>query len=278
MEIWAHTMVKNEAQWLWYSVSSIVDYIDKILLWDTGSTDQTLEIISELSKKYPGKIEFKERKIADIKDFTKSRQEMLDQTKSDWFLMLDGDEIWWDDSINKVINSIKAQGNEFESVVVPTVNVVGDIFHYQDNGSGRYKFGNKVGHFNLRAINTKIPGLHSQGGHGVWGWADKNGKMIQERNPEKTKFVEAPYLHTSFLQRSGEEKDKDVIKRNKKRKHEIGISFPKDYFYPEVFFRQKPEFVESPWNIMKTSFRTRSFFETPLRKIKRKIWWGKPGY
>jgi glycosyltransferase involved in cell wall biosynthesis len=279
MEVWAHTLVKNEARWLWYSVSSVVDHVDKVLLWDTGSTDGSYEVEKELERRYPGKIILKQRNQKTVEDFTKVRQEMLDATKSDWFLMLDGDEIWWEGTIRHLLSEIHKNGNSIESIIVPTINLVGDIFHFQEKSAGRYRFGNRVGHYNLRAINRNILGLHSQGIHGVWGWADGNGTMIQERDPKKVRFVDVPYLHATFLERSSSlEADSQVVKRSKKLKYELGESFPKDYYYPEVFFKDRPEFILNPWEAMSTQFKLRSFFETPLKKIKRKLWQGKVGY
>lgn len=279
MQIWAHTLVKNEARWLWFSVTSIIDHVEKVLLWDTGSTDGTLKIIDELKKKYPEKIEFKERKIVTPEDFTDTRQEMLDATKSDWFVVVDGDEIWWKDSIEKVTDFIQKDGDRYESVVVPTINLVGDIFHYQSETTGRYKIAGKTGHLNLRAVNTKIPGLQALGPHGQMGWADGEGKMIQDRGPSRIKFIDAPYLHTTNLARSGSSSgDLAVIKRKKKMKYEFGIPFPKDFYYPEVFFRERPDFIESPWKVTDLGFKSRAFIETPLRKIKRSILPGKVGY
>ncbi|MGA3291931.1 MAG: glycosyltransferase [Candidatus Microgenomates bacterium] len=279
MNIWAQTLVKNEERWLWYSVASVVDHVDKVLLWDTGSTDESLEIEKELIRKFPEKIELKERKISGGDEFTEVRQEMLDVTKSDWFIVVDGDEIWYEDSVKKVIETINREGQNIESIVVPTLNLVGDIFHYQEKSAGRYKFGNNVGHYNLRAVRRNIPGLHSEGVHGVWGWADSKNRMIQDRNLEKVKFVDAPYLHTTFLPRGGEKiNDREVIKRSKKLKYEFGISFPLDFYYPEAFFREKPEALISPWSTISIGFKFGAFFETPLRKLKRKVWWGKEGY
>jgi glycosyltransferase involved in cell wall biosynthesis len=271
MEIWAHTMVKNDARWLWYSVSSVIDYVDKLLLWDTGSTDGTLEIERELLNKYPDKIVYKVRKQSSAEEFTTVRQEMLDSTKSDWFIMLDGDEIWWGDTIRHLLSEINSADKHVESFVVPTVNVVGDIFHYQDGSAGMYTFGSLKGHYNLRAIKTSIPGLHSQGIHGVWGWADADNKMIQDRSTFK--FVNAPYLHTTFLPRASRALDEfNVSKRYKKLKYEIGNSFPLDYYYPEVFFSDKPDFIISPWAGVSAGYKLRAVIETPLRHIKRKVW------
>lgn len=278
MEVWAQTLVKNEARWLWYSVNSVINYVDKLLLWDTGSSDGSIEIEKELVRKYTDKIIFKERNQETAEDFTNVRQEMFDATKSDWFLMLDGDEIWFDDSIKKVVEIVNKDGDNLESIVVPTINLVGDIFHYQEKSAGKYKFGDRAGHYNLRAINRNIPGLHSEGKHGVWGWADGEGRMIQDINPKKMAFIDAPYLHATHLERAGDGKDSDVVKRKMKLKHEIGKSFPKDFFYPEVFFRPRPEIVESPWKIMNGKFKFISYIETPFRKIKRRFWQGKVGY
>ncbi len=278
MTIWAHTLVKNEEKWLWYSVTSIIAYVDKVLLWDTGSTDNSIQIEKELLKKYPDKIVLKSRPQKTADEFTEVRQEMLEETFADWILMLDADEVWYGESIKKVIDLIKNKGESLESIVVPTINLVGDMFHKQEEIAGRYKLAGRVGHLNLRALNTKIPGLHSQGKHGVWGWADIDNKMIQDREEGRIKFVDAPYIHTTFLQRGGEGKDKNVVKRGKKLKYEIGERVPSDFYYPESFFEEKPGFVKEPWNVMTGKFKLQAAFETPLRKLKRRIWWGRAGY
>jgi hypothetical protein len=98
--------------------------------------------------------------------------------------------------------------------------------------------------------------------------------MIQDRNTYK--FIDVPYLHATNLRRS--DSDSEVIKRKNKFRFELGKSFPSDFYYPEVFFKDRPDNVESPWGAMSASFKLRAFFETPLRKIKRKIWQGRPGY
>ena len=275
----AHVMVKNEARFIWYSVMSVYSHVDRIRIWDMGSTDYTRSIIGKILDlpDSPGKV-FYEDAYMDNFDEEYARQHMLDQTTSDWFIVVDADEIWWNDSITKVIDLIQEKGDELESIVVPTILPVGDMFHRQEENAGRYNLAGHVGHYNLRAVNRKIPGLHSSGRHGVWGWVDGDEKMIQYRDPKKIGYVDAPYLHTTHLKRSGNGRDIDVFKRKMKLKHEIGKPFSKDFYYPEVFFKSRPEIVESPWKVMDVPFTTRSFFETPLRKIKRRLWWGKAGY
>jgi len=100
--------------------------------------------------------------------------------------------------------------------------------------------------------------------------------MIQDRDSNKIKFIDAPYLHATNIERS--KNDREVIKRSKKLKYEIGKSFPLDFYYPEAFFKDRPNIIPSLWNTMSGSFKLRSSFEKPIRKIKRTVWKGKAGY
>ena len=274
-KITAHTLVKNEERFLWFSVMSVIDCVDEVLLWDMGSEDGTREVIKVIGESSE-KIKTRFLDGVGVEEFADVRQEMLSATKTDWFLVVDGDEIWWQDSIRRVVRTIREEGEGLESIVVPTVNLVGDMYHYQEERAGLYRLAGRRGHLSLRAVNRKIPGLHSRNPHGTWGWADEDGKQIQDRDQKKIKFLDAPYLHATFLERSS--LDRSVPKRAKKRRHELGIAFPGDYFYPEVFFRPRPDFVEVPWTPMNMGFKFRAFFETPLRKAKRRLLPSKVGY
>lgn len=276
--ITAHCLVKNEARFVWYSVMSVIDHVDSVLLYDTGSTDGTLEIIGKIRELDAGKkVQYKEYGPVSPQEFADVRQEMLNQTKTDWFIVVDGDEVWWEESIRLLVSEIQDSGDQIESIVVPTYNLVGDIYHYQEQSAGQYRFGNLKGHYNLRAVNRKIPGLHSYGQHGVWGWVDKNNNMIQNRS--EIKFVDAPYLHATHLPRAMEKKGESLVpKRAQKLKHEIGIEFPPDFYYPEVLFRPRPGIVPSVWFKMSSGFRARAYFEAPLKKIKRRLLSAKVGY
>lgn len=264
-----HTLVKNEENFIWYSILSVIEHVDNILVWDTGSTDKTIEIVRELIKIYPNKIFFKELGNVNEREYSVLRQQMLDETKSDWIFILDGDEIWWEDSIKSVIGFIRKNGQNYESIVVPTINLVGDIFHRQEELAGQYKIGKKKGHIAIRFVNRNISGLHVFESYGKEGYADNEDTPIQNRNQDKIYFLNAPYIHTTHLLRSS--KDGEVMQRANKRKHELGIVFPFDFYYPEAFFRSRPEIIPNVWNNMDFNFRFRAFIETPLKKIKRRI-------
>ena len=76
MTIWVNTVINNEENFIWFAVSSVIDFVDKVLIYDSGSTDNTVKIISELKKKYGSKISFKEVGEVAKEEFPKLRQQM----------------------------------------------------------------------------------------------------------------------------------------------------------------------------------------------------------
>jgi len=268
--IWGNTIVKNEDRFLWFGVMSVIKYLDKILIWDNGSTDCTVEIIKELQKKFPEKIIFKEIGEVGREGITQARQKMLEETESDWVFLLDGDEVWWEDSIRKVREIINKKGDSLDFLVNPTINLVGDIYHYQEKEAGEYKIKNRKGHFTIRAVNRKIPSLHFALPYGQEGFFDSK-KPIQER--EKALFLDgAPYLHFTHLSRSSsQQSEKNTLDRSKKRKYEIGIHFLKNFKFPEVLYLDKPSIVLSPWQKSSIVYKVVASLQTPFKKIKRRI-------
>lgn len=275
----AHCLVKNEARFIWYSLNSVIKLVDRLRITDTGSTDNTIAIIKKFiqSTKDPSRIIFEQFSSEENFDEKKYRDQMLNadikSNDMDWFLIIDGDEIWWDKSIEEVVKTITKEGDKIESIIVPVRNLVGDMYHYQEEVAGKYQFENLPrGHYNLRAFRKNIPGLYSKGEYGVFGWYDKDNKMIQERGSSKVRFINSPYIHTTHLLRSNLRlKDWEVIQRKKKYKYEIGISFPKDYYYPEVLFRAKPDDLEDIWQKTNINYRFRALIETPFKLIKRRL-------
>lgn len=279
MTITAHCLVRNEGRFVWYAVMSVIGHVDKVLLWDTGSTDGTIEILKEIKKIGGKKVDFIEVGEVDTYKFTKIRQEMLDTTTTDWFTIVDGDEVWWEDSIKLVVDNIQSSGSNLESIVSPYYNIAGDIYHYRGESTGRYKIDDKKGYINIRAINRNVPGLHFAKPHGLQGVFDKDSVLIQHRPKERRIFINAPYLHFTNVQRSSSPLgDEDVPKRFQKLKYDLGIPFPSDFYYPEVFFRPRPKIVPSPWVKRSLDFRAKALLLSPARVIKNLVLPERVGY
>lgn len=264
MKIWAHSIVKDEENFIWFAINSVLPFVDKILVWDTGSTDATVQIVREIQKMEPQKVILKEIGAVSSQEHTKARQEMLDETDADWIITLDGDEVWGEDSIKKLVDEISK--NECESIVVRTINPVGDIYHYLPETAGQYQIAGKRGHLNLRAFSKKIPGLHLGGVYPREAYFDNENRPIQER--DGVKFLDVSYLHLTHLARSSEE---GVVAGNRKVRYEMGKAFPSDYYYPEVFFKERPAIIPTPWRKLSGFPYLLSFIETPFKKAKRMI-------
>lgn len=253
MGIVGHCLVKNEERFIWYSITSVIDYLDEILLWDNGSNDSTVKIIKSINNP---KIKFKD---ASGLDPSWARQMMLKESKSDWVFILDGDEIWYDSGIKSLLSSIS---DNLDCIAVPNFMLIGDIFHYQEKEAGRYNIAGRTGHYNIRAVRNS-PGLHVEGTYPNEAYVTDKGLKVQDSPKERILFLDTPYLHASLLPRS------DV--RNRKIKYEVGKKFPGDFYYPESFFKDIPSYVTSPWQKMSGTYYLRAIFETPLKKIKRRL-------
>ena len=92
-------IVKNEEKYLRECLNSVKDIIDEIIIVDTGSTDDTINIAKEFNAKiYNYKW---------IEDFSDARNFALNKSTGDWILYLDADERLSAKSINKLKNIIK---------------------------------------------------------------------------------------------------------------------------------------------------------------------------
>ncbi len=251
VKIIAHCLVKNEERFIWYSLKSALPYVDKIMVWDTGSTDNTVKIIESL--KSP-KIEFKKVGSVDPQSFTNVRNQMLKKTPKEytWLILLDGDEIWSNQAINTATKFAR-KNPHFEAIVVRTHNLVGDIYHRSPELFGQYQLAGHKGHLNLRLMNLKtIPGLHVDLPHGQQGYFDGKNQLIQNRDPRKIKFLDVYYHHATHLVRSiTRYHDLKVPKRSQKLKYILGSRIPKNQI-PEVFFEHHPGNIpdvtqSAPW-------------------------------
>ena len=194
-----HSIVKNEDRFVKAAlISALVSKdVERALVWDAGSTDST---VSEILSIKDSRIEFMEKGNAGRRQLVKLRNEQLEMTKTPWFMLIDGDEIWPEENLQQLILAIKKCGNQTIALVNRTRNAVGDLYHYLPDSDGHYQIGPWTGHLNVRAINN-LQGLIVKGEYPDE-WYELNGKKIQDQ-PEKLEFVDTWYLHTTHLKRSG---------------------------------------------------------------------------
>ena len=105
LKISACYIVKDAAEDLRRSLESVKDYVDEIIVVDTGSADSTVEVAEEFGAKV-----FHEPWQD---DFATPRNVALREASGDWIVFLDADEYFIDNSaknLRRVIKSTKAPG------------------------------------------------------------------------------------------------------------------------------------------------------------------------
>ncbi len=198
--ITAHCLVKNEEIFVGYAIKSVINFVDSIIVFDTGSTDRTVEIIQKLAKEYPGKIIFEEKGLCDKARHTQLRQEMLEKTKTEWFMILDGDEVWTDRVLNEAKKTI-AENHGVECLIIPFYLCVGDIYHTSFR-KGEITIVGKTDFHYPRFIKIS-PGLHWQGDYNEDTLLDKNNE--ENCKIENSRFLSNKYWHLTHLRRSSQD-------------------------------------------------------------------------
>lgn len=257
MFITVHTIVKNEENWVWYAINSVLNFVDKIIVYDTGSNDRTVEIIKSI--KSP-KIEFEEKGSVTSKQLVELRNEQIAQTKTDWFMLLDGDEVWPKDSLISLLKIIKSASNDKMAVVVRTRNCVGDIFHFLPESRGEYQLLGMKGHLNIRVF-RKSPDFKWVGTYPLEAYSDNNGPINNQDS--KLILLDKYYWHLTHLKRSS-------VDNKKKRKLELGIETDKSEI-PEIFFAQRPKNIPDPFLKLSIKEKLLATILTMIKDIKYRI-------
>lgn len=199
--ITAHCMVKNEQVYMRYVLQSVIDYVDRIIVFDTGSSDDTPKIVNEFVRKYPGKVELYIKPPCDWASHIAYRMEFLEMTKTDWFMILDGDEVWSKRTMDEAFEIIEKEGDKIDCVDVESYLCTGDIFH-EHNRKLVEKI-NGIKSFSVTRFFKFYPGQMKWSMNWKKGDVDfkRNGLDISE-NREKMEFTKNKLWHMTHLRRS----------------------------------------------------------------------------
>jgi glycosyltransferase involved in cell wall biosynthesis len=257
-------IVKNEDQWVWYAITSILPYVDELLVTDTGSTDATLQIIRSI--KSP-KLKLKSKHIDTAQGITDERNEQLQNSKYDWVWIIDGDEVYPHRTAEECVKAASAA--QYEGVIVRRYDLLGDIYHRQREDVGSYHLFGQTGHLVTRLVNKgRIKGLHYEGIYPLEGWFDGEGHSTHTRNV-RVWYVTSHYLyHAMYLKRSSLGGNLAMFNRSK-YKIEKGLLIPDAY--PEVFEINHPRVVPAQLQMRTLSYELMAALITPLKELKRRL-------
>lgn len=263
--ITAHMIVKNEDQWVWYAVQSVLPYVDQFLITDTGSTDHTLAILRTI---HSPKIVLDHKETRTGRDVTKVRTEQLAKTKTDWFWVVDADEIYPEATAREVVAAIRA--GQYEGVSVRRYDLLGDVYHRQKESVGTYRMFGVEGHLVLRALSRRrLPGLALQGDYPLEGYYDQDGRPVLEHDPSLHKITKGTLYHAMYLKRSSQGAQLSWMPNRSKYKIETGLPVPGPL--PEVFSLPRPPHVPDPLARRSLAYELAARVLTPIKNLKRSL-------
>lgn len=271
--ITAHMVVKNEDRFIWYALSSILPSVGRVLITDTGSTDQTVSIIKSF---HDDRIVLRQEEISSPDDLGNIRNKHIQETATDWFWIVDGDEVYPKPLCKEIVGIIGERGKELEGVVVGRYDLLGDIYHYQSESVGTYNIFERRGHWVLRLLKkSSIPGLHVSGTYPYEGYYDKNEAEVVHHDPKKFFFTEGRLWHAMYLRRSSKGASLANTFHRKKWKIELGHRFIAADTLPETFFLPHPEGISDVSAKRSLWYEVIASVVTPVKMLKRALRAGK---
>ena len=199
-----HMMIKNEEFFIKKAIESVLVFADEIIVFDTGSTDNTREIVNSIDSK---KIRLFEKGTKTPKELIGMRNEMIKLTKTKWFMVVDGDEIIYFKHQNKLAEALENIPGHISRVELTMRDFVKDKFLVaRDRRMGKI--------WRTNTINFR--------GEYPFEWGSPEGKTKSEIESFSTRELEnsAISYHMCFFARS--QKDLEV----KVGRHWRQIPFP----------------------------------------------------
>ncbi|WP_054739620.1 tetratricopeptide repeat-containing glycosyltransferase family 2 protein [Cellulosilyticum ruminicola] len=106
---------KNEEKKIARCINSVKEKVDEIIVVDTGSTDETIQIVKKLGAKV--------FEIPWENDFSKARNYAIDKSKGNWIIFLDADEYLMDMDLKGLRNQIlTAENMKGEAIFCNIIN------------------------------------------------------------------------------------------------------------------------------------------------------------
>lgn len=104
-DITVHCLVRNEERFVRQAIVSVLPLAQRVLVYDTGSTDATLNIVDSIQS---DKIEIVRKRASSSRELSEYRNEMIERTTTEWFMLVDGDEIYPTRAISRIVDEMRA--------------------------------------------------------------------------------------------------------------------------------------------------------------------------
>ncbi|MDV4150902.1 glycosyltransferase [Clostridium sp. AL.422] len=187
-------IVKNEENTLSRCLESVKDIVDEIILVDTGSTDNTVEI----AKGYGAKVFFYKWDNS----FANARNYSLSKASKDWILIMDADDELVKEDKDKVNLLINNEENKLNAYFGETLSYSGEIKNYNIYSNLNIRFiRNGKGYKFIGDIHEQItPGSDNEKKQGFLGLVD-------------IRFYHYGYLNETIIKKNKRKRNMDIIEK-----------------------------------------------------------------
>lgn len=105
-------MLKNEEKRILVSLKSVIGAVDALIIYDTGSTDRTIEIVEKFAQKYKINLYLKKGEFVDFSTSRNVSLDLADQVDVDYLLLLDcNDELRGGDALKILAKKYQNEPN-----------------------------------------------------------------------------------------------------------------------------------------------------------------------
>lgn len=253
-QVTAHVVVRNEEIWIWYTIMAIIDHVDKILVCDTGSEDNTISIIESIKS---DKIELiKKPKLSNEEfsgKFTVWKNELIALTKTPWWIVVDGDEIYSTSAFKQIVSKLDEVPEQYTTTATRMKYFVEHMHRVSAEAvTWRYAFVRTNAHWWILDYGDEVLGPRPERHQRLANWYAVDG-------------WEFDCFHTSLLKRSHFHDGPEFSYQRKHRqlRSEVGKLYNGMYGYsgpyPEIFYsKDVPEIVKNPY--IEQIFKTKEEF------------------
>jgi len=121
-EITPVILVSNEIYWLPYVLETVRGLFKRYVIYDIGSTDGTREVIEKFHNEEKNRTEFFIRLLpmCDPEIQGIFRNSMIAEAKSDWYFILDGDELYHRQELNTFLQTVNLNVDKIYGVAKRT--------------------------------------------------------------------------------------------------------------------------------------------------------------
>ncbi len=109
-------LVKNDEYWLPYCLRAVKGWFSRYVFYDVGSTDMTRDVIEGFAVAEEAEADIIYRPLPHCEPIVQGtfRNAMIAETRADWYLILDADEVWLQKSLQGLVEGMETMKKEYE--------------------------------------------------------------------------------------------------------------------------------------------------------------------